>query len=905
MLQYLVERPGALVEKGELLDAVWGDVVVTADVVRVSVGELRRALGDDRAAPRFIETAPRRGYRFVADVQPATEAASGGRTFVGRERERGEIAEWFADAMHGRRTIGFIHGEAGIGKTALVAAALEDVGARAGSRVRVARGQCVELYGHGAPYFPVLEAITSLCQTGSTAAVQAAIREHAPDWLTAELIGGGADEPRTAPGSSISVDQTLRRLAATIEAIATDAPLVLTLEDVQWCDPSTLDLLSVIAQGRAPSRLLVLCTIRSAEAIAERHPVASVRRELSRRHLCREVELRGLSHRELGRVLETRFEDALLDDDRRQALVDRSGGNPFFLVALAEHAVDTSGDAPPADIPEGVRAAIEPRLDRLDPHEARVLEAASVVGPEFAVALVASAMKPGSPLADVETVDRICDGLARRQDILSGAPEQSIRLGQAGPTYVFRHALYREVVQSRLSASSRRRLHRAVGEALEASHPGREATIATELAEHFERGGDVDRAIHYLGEAASLARSRSAYAEAIRHLEAAIALAGSRPESTDLRRHELRLLYDLGSARFALQGYGEERGTQILRRMKEQAERLGDRPMQARAMDGLLSAHMMRAENSAALTLAKQLIAMAESEGNTIRVANTQMILGATRFGLGELEAARDLGEVVSSALRSDAGLPPVFELSSSCLLASVYAHLGRIGEARGMVRTAVASTERLGTPYFQAHAISHCAQVEGLLGNVEAAETLADEARTLAVEYGFEGFRLWSEMIKGWCDVHRRLREEGLASLQAAFDDYEERGQRVSTTYFSMLLAEARLEVGDVARATEVVERAIVFASRTGERLYEPELHRLRGRCALQNARPREADAKAHFECAMRMAAERGGVLFELRAATDLFRLAESTRPRLAALADRFGPEDDCSDVRIARALL
>src|SRR5690348_4023516 len=125
VLRYLAERPGALVTKRELLDAVWGGAVVTEDVVRLSAGEVRAALGDDRAVPRFIETVPRRGYRFIAKMSTtarmptpsATRQASAAPAdgcIVGRERERAEIGAWLEAARIGTRRIGFIVGEAGI-----------------------------------------------------------------------------------------------------------------------------------------------------------------------------------------------------------------------------------------------------------------------------------------------------------------------------------------------------------------------------------------------------------------------------------------------------------------------------------------------------------------------------------------------------------------------------------------------------------------------------------------------------------------------------------------------------------------------------------------------------------------------------------------------------------------------
>src|SRR4029453_668954 len=176
VLQHLAQRPSELVTKQALLDAIWGDVAVSEDVVRLSVGELREALGDQRTAPRFIETVPRRGYRFIAVTDASRtgnavdaaethvdEAAAASGTVVGRARERAVIGEWLRAAAGGRRQIGFVTGEAGIGKTTLVDMALGDR-RTPGTQLRIGRGQCVEHFGSGQPYLPVLEALGSLCR---------------------------------------------------------------------------------------------------------------------------------------------------------------------------------------------------------------------------------------------------------------------------------------------------------------------------------------------------------------------------------------------------------------------------------------------------------------------------------------------------------------------------------------------------------------------------------------------------------------------------------------------------------------------------------------------------------------------------------------------------------------------
>jgi DNA-binding winged helix-turn-helix (wHTH) protein len=581
VLRSLAERAGELVTKQALLDAVWSDLAVSEDVVRLSVGELRAALGDERAAPRFIETVSRRGYRFIArmgaarmdasrDVSEAGidgSAATGG-PVVGRRRERGEIAGWLEAAASGRRQVGFVTGEAGIGKTTLVDTVLRDLLQTSTSGFRIARGQCVEQYGGGEPYLPLLEALASLCRGPDRPEIETLLRTQAPDWLSSVigLLGPGNADPTGRPANT--PEHTLYRLAGSLDALAAKVPLVLVLEDVHWSDFSTLDLLSVVARRRQPARLLVLCTLRPAEAIARAHPVTGVKRELQRKGLCREILLGGLSAADVASYLAARFQGADLPGDLLPLLVDRSDGNPFFLVVLVDYLLeqrllvekgnrwrlDGGFETLRTAIPDGLRAVIAPLLDRLSPNEILVLEAGSAAGMEFAAHAVACVTPQAG---DVESVEQVCEALVRRQEILRSAGESAWPGGTSSARYAFRHVLYQQVIYQRLSSSTRQRLHRGLGDTLEAAYGGHTREVASELAAHFERARDIDRAVLYHAAAAVHARLRSANQETNLHLQTALDLIRSQPETAERLQQQMTLLHDLGSTLFTTNGYGD------------------------------------------------------------------------------------------------------------------------------------------------------------------------------------------------------------------------------------------------------------------------------------------------------------------------------------------------------------
>jgi adenylate cyclase len=376
------------------------------------------------------------------------------------------------------------------------------------------------------------------------------------------------------------------------------------------------------------------------------------------------------------------------------------------------------------------------------------------------------------------------------------------------------------------------------------------------------------------------------------------------PESPEGLRQEISLLQELGSTRFAIKGYGDEDAARAFQRMRELAERLDVAPLRLRAMQGLLLVHTMRAGFTTARAVGEEMLALASELGNPVAIANTRVTLGAILLNLGELDAARQHGEHVRSLIDSER-LPAVFAISSCCLLASACAHLGLLQQARAMVDEALARAATYAVPYLRAHATNFAAQTCAILRDVTRARSLAEETLRLASEYGFSVFRISATMVRGWCDVEDGRVAKGLAALRGAFQEYGTSGQRISTTSFSILLAGAHLASGDGAAATKVLHDALGFASETGERVNEPELHRLQGECLLQRDATggHQADARACFERALAIAANRRCLLFELRAAHSLYRIGGTPdRDRLARLVDRFGPEEDSADLRAAR---
>ena len=313
VLAVLIGRAGQPVTRDELFASVWGDVVVGDAALTACIQELREALGDDARRPRFIETRHRRGYRFVARLAPATPEATRALSptrvafrrpgfVVGRDRELGDLRTSLERARAGERQIVFVTGEPGIGKTTVVEAFLAEAAETDG--LRIAHGRCIEHYGAGEAYLPLMEAMTRLCREPGGQSLVDLLRQHAPTWLAQmpSVIATAELGSLQRQASGVTKERMLRELTETVEIAAGEVPLVLWLEDLHWSDVSTLDWLAYLARRSEPARLLVLGSYRSGEVLSREHPLDAVKDELKVQGRCREVAMSLLDEPAIGRI---------------------------------------------------------------------------------------------------------------------------------------------------------------------------------------------------------------------------------------------------------------------------------------------------------------------------------------------------------------------------------------------------------------------------------------------------------------------------------------------------------------------------------------------------------------------------------------------------------------------------
>ena len=653
VLSHLVQRRGELVTKQQLLEAVWPDTFVGDAVLKDCIRQLREALSDDAASPRYIETAHRRGYRFIGNLSEESASVSAVCPLpsvpglLGRSAELATMQRWVERASAGERQVVFVTGEAGIGKTTLVNTLVEQ--ATQQRATHVARGQCLEQYGAGEAYLPVLDGLSRLAQRPGGERIVAFLRQHAPHWLIElpallSATDREALQRQLAGGTRV---RPLRDLAEAIEAIAADCLLIVVLEDLHWSDQSTLDLVAYLARRRDPARLLLIGTYRPVDVILGDHPLRRLKPELQAHGLCHELPLEYLDQGAIAEYLDARFARHRFPRSRLARLIhSRTEGNPLFMVNLVEYLVDEAVivesdgswtlQRDPASIevgvPENVRQLIERQIERLDADERRVLEGASVVGMECSSVAIAAGLEE-----QAGWVEERCEALVRRHQFLLPARLVELPDGTVTPRYTFSHVLYRDVPYRLLAPMRRVQTHRRIGDRGEAIYGDRATEIAAELAMHFEQGRDAARAVKYLLLAAENATGWSAHHEAAALAHRGLLALAALSDTPEREESELALTLILGVSLVVTKGFAAAETDQVFRRAWQLCGRCPDSAAAFKVLRLIGLSQMFRGEIQAAHETGERLMKLALKLRDSTLVMEAHRALGGAAVESGTL----------------------------------------------------------------------------------------------------------------------------------------------------------------------------------------------------------------------------------------------------------------------------
>ena len=824
VLAYLVRQRDRVVAKDELLARLWPGEFVSETVLPRCITAARKAVGDNPAGQKVIQTVHGRGYRFVASVADdvkrvrADDGAGAERptgAFVGREQAMAELCAALEDALEGRGRLVFLVGEPGIGKTRTA----EELGAIARQRgARVYGGRCYEDDGSPA-FWPWVQVL------------RGCVRDVEPRQLASELGAAAVDVAELVP----ELRQSLPHLPAPpalppeqarfrlfdgvtrfLGAVARARPLVVVLDDLHWADKASLLLLQFLAREIRDAHVLLVGTYRDVE-LRRQHPLAQVLGDLAREPLCSRTLLRGLGETDVERYVA-----AILGSKPSAGMVAEvhrmTEGNPFFVgevvrLLLAEGRL-AHGASLRGLLPQGVREAIGRRLNALSEECNRVLTLAAVIGREF----------------DLTVLERVAE-LPRERllELLDEATGTRILAEPAGAggRYSFSHTLIRETLYEELTMPLRVRWHRRVGTTLEELHRTNLEPRLPELAHHFFQaapGGEAEKAIDFATRAAERALRLAAYEEAAAHYERALQAFELNPGDDAVR---CGLLLALGDAQSASGERDKSRAT--FQRAATLARGLGRPADFARAALGFGGrGEMGMPRDDALLALLDEALRMLGDGEPALRVRLLARLVGTAPY-CDSLETRRTLSQQ-AVALAQQTGERDTMLVA---LAARAWALLGpdhveeRLRVATELLRIAEESGDRPMVLYGHEFRMG----VFLALGDIPAADREIDAAARVAEETHlpvYSWFATWWRASRALCDGRfdeaERLREEALAI-----------GQRIQHPG-AMAIAQGQvLWLGvERGRAFEVFEEGFQFlldyyppamtALRAGEAAYRAE---------------------------------------------------------------------------------
>jgi DNA-binding winged helix-turn-helix (wHTH) protein/tetratricopeptide (TPR) repeat protein len=835
VLQHLVSRPGELVTKQNLIGAVWQDTFVGDAVLKVAIRQIREALSDDPKSPRFIETAHRRGYRFIGEIglpvktapvsqQSAPAIAPSAFTrrravpkgFVGREWALARMNAWFEKVRRGEPQLVFVTGEAGIGKTTLLDTFARSIAAD--PAVRICSGECMEQYGMAEAYLPVLDAIRQLCR--EDAQVVDLLRAHAPMWLMQmpSLVTRSDRESFGREMVGATRERMLREMGEALDALTAHAPLVLMLEDLHWSDLSTLDLISYVARRRRAAHLMVIGTYRPAEVILSGHPLKKVKQELLAKRHCDELALEYLTEAAVAEHLAIRFPENRFPSELVAVIHERTEGNPLFMVNTVDHLIAERLIQPHEDgwrmaakidtvrlgVPDSIRQLIEAQIERLDARDQRILEAASIAGAGFRVPAVSAALDEG-----VENVAVRCEELTRRHQFIRECRPHTLPDGQTAGRFGFVHAVYRHVFYERVSTARRIHLHRRIGRRTEEIYGERANEVAAELAMHFEQAADYQEAARYLQQAAINATHRSAYREAIALSRRGLELLGRLPDTDDRARQELWLQITLGVPLIATEGYAAPDVGAVYLRARALCDRLGTTPEVSQVLWGLWTFHTLRGELSTAFEIAGEFLRLSERvthPGLAMR-GHWAMEITCThqgKFGLALEHFEKALAMYEADEHRDDPfpdALHPGVAMRGFAAWSLWF--VGHPDRALVRIQEAVALARELSEPHGLAHTLLFAAVLHQLRREIAIAQQYADDAIATSRDHGLVFYEAMARIVRGWTLIGQDSGTDAASEIRDGLVAWQGTGAQLMRPHFLALLAEAQDPKSQTIRAS------------------------------------------------------------------------------------------------------
>ncbi|MEQ1818323.1 MAG: AAA family ATPase [Terricaulis sp.] len=733
--------------------------------------------------------------------------------FVGRTDEMGALLERQRRARAGNGQVVLITGEAGIGKTRL----LEEFRAGLKGKPHLWLDCGGEPLFSNTPFHAVAQVLglgawgeerkkarVRLLQRALVGA-KLNIAETLP--LVAEMLD--LPVPERVQPLALAAEQKRRQLLEVLASwvlntARSEELLAIAIEDVHWVDPSTIELMQILAERAAGERLLIVATARP--DFRPPWPMQAHHAQIALSRLDR-TQTRALVQ---GAVDQQTFDRRLIE-----SLAERADGVPLFAEELARNAMDR-GDTGQYEIPPTLRDSLTARLDRLGQAKA-VAQLGAVIGREFEYGLLrAVSMLPE------DVIDSALASLAEADLLYASGPPPAA-------TYRFKHALVRDAAYDGLLKSQRRLLHGRVGRTISDKFTTLAEAHPEILAYHWSEAGDSDLATDAWTSAARGLAARHAYKEAADAFGRALTSLTKLPESEDRASRELKIWRWLVGASQIAYGYSAAETRQATQMAQRLAEKTGDLGKQFAHIAGEWMAASSAGDYQSAAKLADQLLPIAQQRGVRDGLATAYMILTTTRCRSGDLAGAEEAfraGEpLFSTALYARRPGAAAQAFGNGAVNAWV---IGDIAEARRRIQPVWELARTSDNPYELAFSQYMAAWVAALLGDFELAREFANGSIEQSAEGRFPHFTAAASIVLGHALNALGEPDEGARLMLQGLRAQGDTQARSGLTMYLTWLAAAHHACNRLDEAVATLDRALEINPQ--EVFYRPETLRLRG---------------------------------------------------------------------------
>lgn len=872
-------------------------------VYQTAVETLQRELGVEVGNP--LHTAYKRLQHASRTISSFSDddASTTAYKLVGRQVEWQQLQSTWHRAAGGDAHLALITGEAGIGKSRLAEELFNGV-RRQGFTTAHTRS-------YGAEGRLSLAPITEWLRSGD-------LRPHLasldPVWLTEiarllpELLSEYTDLARPEPITEYGRRQRFFEALAR-GVLAVPRPLLLWIDDLQWCDQETLEWLHFLLPFEPRNALLILGTARSEESPPD-HPLSALARQLRTEDRVAVIELSPLDAAETAK-LASQVQGHALDTWATVHLYRETEGNPLFVVEAVRagmaYAITSQADALTATtspdsptLPPRVQAIIAGRLAQLSPTTRRVAEIGAAIGRAFTLDLLLLAGHE-----DEETVIHALDELWQRRIVRE----------QSANVFDFTHDKLREVAYAETSAPQRRLLHRRIAQALEALNAEELDPINPQVAAHYEQAGLFEQAIPYYQRAGSVAANVYANEEAINLFTRGLELLGQLPVSVKRDAQELNIQLALATLYRISKGWASPEEERVMNRAMVLSDKVGDVEQRIRTLFGLQTLYVVQARyEKVERTYAQAEKLFRQAQGTPPPFA--EIYLAGAKLLMGQMVEARKLFEKIV-AVRDDKHIQDLQESQGLNYLVHGLAWnshalwcLGYPRLALGCAQAAIEFAREFVQPFNQALAVTYLAMLQALRADAETFLAHAKDAYTLAMEYKAPYYHAWAGILLHFALAEQQPDAENLTHLRNAIGVFTETGARIRLTLYFSMLAQVCLKAGRWEEGLDALEEALAESLQNNEHWWDAEIHRLRGELMwAQGADPN--DVEAAFQRALEIAQAQQAKSLELRAATSLARLWQANsrlaeaKQCLSQVYDWFTEGFDTPDLQTAQALI